>query len=108
MIPALLLSLALGQTYTAGANQFEPNELSSEAIFVAVTSCVAKALEGQERTPALGKQAAAKCGCLMDATRSNMRRGITPETPTPEQRRKCEPLEKAPAKPPEKKGKIGV
>lgn len=83
----LLLALVL----TAQPNLFEPKEPSSEDIFTQVAICMDKAL--REVPGATETSAVVTCGCLMDAQRANLRKGLKP-APTPEQEKRCHALAK--------------
>jgi hypothetical protein len=104
---SLVLALALAQSepvaYNAPPNRFDTTEMGSEAIFVGMHVCfVQRGGFSPEKIPL--------CGCLMDATRLNVKRGKPNATPTPDQMQTCmgrsNPAPKSPPKP--SKGKTGV
>jgi hypothetical protein len=66
---ALVLLFALAAT----PNIFEPKEMSSEEIALGVTACVQTV--GLQMAPEAGSKF---CGCLMDAVRINVKKGLKP------------------------------
>lgn len=111
MISAMLVLAVLGQhvnpeTYRAPPNVFEPSEVSSEAIFATVAVCMDDAV----KQGASEKHAVNACGCLMDAVRANLRKGLkgADANATPEQRRKCQGSPTPVPKRPETNGKVGT
>lgn len=89
MIVALLAAvLAAGPTtYVAKPNIFEPQEMSSEAIFVSVTVCVDQSLRRDSKQSS--EDVAQVCGCLTDAVRLNVRQKRTPPNTTDDQAQRC-------------------
>lgn len=101
----LAVTLAAGnEFYVAPQNHFDKAEMGSEAIFAGVAVCMDKTLR---EMPSAGETTAVViCGCLMDATRANMKAGKSGKdaNATPEQAAKCHtlpsrPQQKAPPKP---------
>ena len=97
-----LVLTASPEVYNAKPNLFEPGEMGSEAIYVAVQMCLTQQGGTTKATLEL-------CGCAVDAIRLNQKQHKADPTATAEQVQKCrERMAPPPPKPKSATGKAGV